>query len=469
MKILFINPALRPNNPKCVPNVGLVYVASAVERAGIDLEIIDIDAHRFSEEQIEKQIRTKRYDAVGIGTLVSGYKWVKNVANVIKKHKPNVPIIVGNTLGTSVPELLLQKASVDICCLGEGDETIVDILSAINDGRALATVNGIMFIQDGEVYKTTPRPVIQEIDLIPFPNYDLFDIEIYLKKSKYFVPSHGMLDIPFDELIAFPVNTTRGCPHKCTFCFHAFKNERYRWRSPENIVQEMRLLKSKYNINFIHFWDELTFSGKKQSKRFVDVLLAENLDIYWIASCRAGLLKEDDYPLIEKYKKARCHGLTFALENANEDIRRAMNKKNSVESFINQCHILKRAEINTFNQVIFGYPQETLSTISETFEVLRKCKIYPSVGYLLPLPGTPMFDYAIEHDYIKDVEDFLMIMGDRQDLRINMTKMSNEEMESAVERHLIQLSEDLEMGIEREKLIKTGTWQSVDKTEEDIS
>lgn len=458
MKILFINPSLRPDSPKCIPNVGLAYVASAVERAGIDLEIIDIDANRYTEEQVEKQIRTKKYDAVGIGTLSSAYRWTKNITNVIKTHKPNVPIIVGNILGTSIPKLLLERTYVDIACLGEGDETVVDIISAFDKGLPLDSVNGIMYKNSNEIVETSPRALIGNIDDIPFPNYDLFDMEIYLEKSKWHVASPDQLGMPFENIVAMPVNTTRGCPYRCTFCFNAFQSDKFRLRSPANIIAEIELWKTKYGVNFVNFWDELTFFHRKQTEKFVDLMNEKNINIHWIASCRSELLKKDDNCLAEKLRNAGCHGLTFALENANEEIRRAMNKRNSVEGFINQCRILKQAGINTYNTVIFGYPQETSETIAETFNVLAKCNDYPSVGYLLPLPGTPMFDYAIEHGYIKDVEDYLMIMGDRQDLRVNMTGMTNEEMESAVEGHLIRLSEKLKLGIEKEKLIKTRTW-----------
>jgi len=466
MNVLLINPAVRPDSPRLLPNVGLGYIASAIHRAGIDLEILDIDVHRFTEEQIEKLLRIKKYDAVGIGTLVSQYKWCKSIAHLVKTVRPHVPIIVGNTLGTSVPETLLTKTDVDIVVLGEGDVTIVDLLTNINNGESLALVQGIWYKENGKIFKTPDRPVINNIDEIPFPNWDLFEIERYLEKSKLNIPVSERNPIPVEDMLAMPVTTARGCPFKCTFCYHAFQEKKYRHRSPENICAEIELWKNKYGANFINFWDELSFYYYKTTEQFADLMIEKNLGVYFAGSCRSDLLGRSDTDLdknreiARKLKKAGCVGLGYALENANKDILIQMNKKCDADEFVLQSMILQEAGIDCYTSLVFGYPQETKATIAETFEVLRKARIYPSVGYLEPMPGTPMYRYAIDHGFIKNEEDYLLIMGDRQDIRLNMTRMTSDQMEAAVKEHLIVLNKELETGLSESELIRTRTYRT---------
>ena len=463
MKILLINPAVRPDSPKLLPNVGLAYIATAIKNAGIDFEILDIDAYRYTEEEVEKLLRTKKFDAVGIGTLVSQYKWTKSIAHAIKGICPHAPIIVGNTLGTSIPEILLQKTDADIAVLGEGDVTIIDLLTKINNGAPLSTVLGICYKSDGKIFRTANREVIPNIDEIAFPNYDLFDIELYLEKSKQYVPISEKIPIPFEELVALPVSTARGCPFHCTFCYHAFQEKKYRHRSPENICAEMELWRTKYGVNFVNLWDELSFYKNKATERFADIMIEKDLGIYWIGSCRSDLLEAEDHEIAGKLKKAGCVGMGYALENANKEIQIAIDKGGHAdnEHFIRQSELFHEAGIDCYTSLVFGYPQETETSIKETFDVLRKARIYPSVGYLEPMPGTPMYKYAIDHGFINnDEEEYLMIMGDRQDVRVNMTKMTTEQMEAVVKEELIKLNKELETGLAEDQLIKTRVFRA---------
>lgn len=457
MKILFINPSIRPDSPKCLLNVGLAYVASAVERAGFDLEILDIDAHRFSPQEVERQIRTKKFDVVGIGTLVSHYKWTKEIAAVIRQYHKHVPIMVGNTLGTSVPKTLLEKTDVDITVLGEGDITAVEVLKAFNENRPLDEVQGICFKRDGNIIRTPARPVIPNIDQIPSPNYDLFEIEIYLEKSKWMIPAPETLPIPFEDLVAMPVNTARGCPFSCNFCYHAFQEQKYRYRSPENIANEAELWKAKYGANFITFWDELSFYHPKATERLADLFIERNLGVHFVASCRSELVNWDNIDVARKLKKAGCKGLGFSLESGNEEILKAMNKRNHVSDFITQAKVCHAAGIEVYTGLVFGYPQETSETIAETFGVLREARVYGSVGYLQPMPGTPMYEYAKRTGHIADDESYLLIMGDRQDLRINLSRLDSKEMEAVVYQHCVELNKALNVGLKENELIRTRT------------
>ena len=143
MNILVINLSLRPFSPVKVFPIGLGYVATSMKKAGYAFDLLDIDGHRYSDQQVEDFIRAKNYDVVCMGCIVTGYKFVKGLCDVIKQHHPHAKIIVGNSVATSIVDTLLTRTKADISVMGEGDETIVDLLNAIKTERDLESVQGI--------------------------------------------------------------------------------------------------------------------------------------------------------------------------------------------------------------------------------------------------------------------------------------------------------------------------------------
>jgi anaerobic magnesium-protoporphyrin IX monomethyl ester cyclase len=189
------------------------------------------------------------------------------------------------------------------------------------------------------------------------------------------------------------------------------------------------------------------------------MFIERDLNMKWEGTCRSELIDEEHVELAAIFKAAGCTGMGYSLENGNDEILKAMNKRNTTRDFTFQARALREAGIPTFTSVVFGYPQETEATIRETFDVLREAQVYPSVGYLQPMPGTPMFDLAVRTGHITDIEDYLTRMGDRQDLRVNMTTMSSEQMSSAIESELRRLNAELQIGLNEDELIKTRVYR----------
>lgn len=458
MKILLINVCIRPDTDKKIYPVGLGYVASSIWRAGFGLEIIDVDIHRYSDQQLEGILRKKDFDIVGFGCIVSGYKIIKNLCSMIKRINKDAIIVVGNSVATSIPHLLLSRTQADIAVMGEGDITVIELLKSLEEKRPLCEVSGIYFKNGDEIISTKPQIPISNLDSLPLPNWNLFEIDHYISESKNYVSE------PFpmakEQIRAFPLNTARGCVYKCTFCYHAFRDSKYRFRSSVSVAKEVKELKKLYNINYINFWDELTFFAKKQAEEFVDELLKEDLGIFWTASCRADLFKNgEDVKLAMKFKKSGCVGLGYSLESANIEIIQAMHKCIKKEDFAVQKEILDEAGIVSWTSLVFGYPQETEGTVRETMDFCYENDIYPSVGYLLPQPGTPMYQYSLHSGFIQDEEEYLLSMGDRQDLRINLTKIPNERFEYLIKEYLVRIRNKLNLSIPEGQLIKTGHYK----------
>ena len=452
-KVLLINVSLRPTSKNIYFPIGLAYITSAIKNAGFNFEIIDMDALRLSDIELERLIKGARFDVVAMGCIVTGYKHIKRLCHLIKRVH-NVPIIIGNSVATSIPHILLNKTNADIAVLGEGDITIIELLKALKDDTPLEDVKGIAFKKDGNVIFTREREIISSLDELPFINYDLFNMDIYLERFKLSISEP--YPIEFDQLKSFPINTARGCPFKCTFCYHVFRGKKYRYRSVENIIQEIEILKEKYGVNHVEFADELSLFSKSQAEKLADYFIEKKINVYWAANCRAGFFKENDIELAKKLKLAGCITLGYSLESADETILNAMDKKFNPDDFEIQTKILHQVGIVPTTSIVIGYPQETLETIQKTFDFCLRCKIYPSTGYLLPQPGTPMYDLAIERGLIKDEEEYLLKLGDRQDFTINLTTMAQEEIEKITRENLKKISQELNLGLNNENLIKTG-------------
>ena len=466
MKTLLINICLRPTSEKAIFPIGLACIATAMKNNGFDFEIYDLDVLRPSDEEIEEKIKNTEFDVVALGCLVSGYRHVKKLTEVIKKYH-DVPIVIGNSVAASIPKTLMDKTKVDVGVVAEGDETIIELLAAIRDKTPLEDVKGIFFRKNGETFFTERREVIQNIDDLPILDYDLFDMDVYLDKCKYLVPEP--YPVEFEKLVALPLNTSRGCPFQCTFCYHIFKGRKFRNRTIEHIGKEIKFLQEKYGVNYLMLSDELSFYSKERVKEFADYLIENDIKLFWDANCRAGLFKDtpEDLELVKRLRQSGCMYLGYSLESGAEEILKAMKKYISVKDFVDQTIVLKKGGIIPLTSLVIGYPQETPETIKKTFDVCESCGIYPSVGYLLPQPDTPMYTYALEKGLIKDEEEYLLMMGDRQDFTLNFTQMKQEEMERLVEDRLRNLSKKLKIDLHEHNLIKTGHY--VQKKPEELN
>ncbi len=463
MRILMINVSLRPGSARKWFPVGLSYVSSSVKRSGYEIDTLDLDAHPRSMEEMAEFVRRGEYDVIGMGCIVTGYKHIKELSALIKDVSPKATIVVGNSVASSISEILLARTEADIVVFGEGDETFPDLLNAISTNRDLSEVQGIAFIQNGNLIRTSDRPLIKDIDAIPHLIWDMFDIEFYIDSVSQNA-NEPLPPIPRDQIRAFSINTARGCPFQCTFCYHVFFGAKYRWRTPQSVIEEMKVLNSKYGINLFYLQDELTFFTAKQADEFASAMIKSDLNVWYDADCRSGMFYEDQHvEIAKKLKESGCLNLSYSLENASPEILKWMNKRATPEQFSRQREIMDRAGLATLTSLVFGYPNETKETIEATFQCCLENRIYPSAGYLLPQPGTPMYDYAREQRLITDEEEYLLAMGDRQDLRLNMTSMSDEELEETVQHGLKSISDALGIGLSEGKLLKTGHYRSVKK------
>lgn len=459
MRVLFINISLRPHSKKIIFPIGVAYIATAIHNAGHQLIFYDLDALRPTDKEIEAYMKKTKCDVVAMGCIVTGYRYVKKLCRIVKKYHPKVPIIIGNSVATSIPEVLLKNTKADIGVVGEGDITIVELLNALEKKTSLEDVKGIFFRKGKEIIFTPEREVIPDLAKLPMIKHDIFDMKVYLDRCRTNITEP--YPIPYDQLKALPVNTARGCIFNCTFCYHVFKRKRYRTRPIESICKEIKHLQKEYGVNYVQFFDELTLYSREQAMQFAEGIIKSGLKFWWNADCRAGLFREGDLDLALKLKEAGCLALGYSLESADKNILQDMNKFITVEQFEIQTRILQKAGILPMTSIVIGYPKETVRTMQRTFDVLYDLGVYPSTGYLLPQPKTVMYEYAKEKGLIPDEEAYMLKMGDRQDFTINLTNhLTRPQMEHIVLKNLKRISGKMKLGLDEKHMLKTGHYRS---------
>ena len=458
-KILFINPSLRLNSPTKFLPVGIASVMTYLDQHHFDFDFLDIDINEMEDERIEEYLENNRYDIVLSGSIVTHYKWMKWLTNTVRKYNRNSVIVIGNSVAGSIPKLFLQNSSADIAILGEGEITCLEVVkNIIANNNTWDNIDGLAYKdRNGNVIINKNRKGHKKLDDFPMINWGKFDTEKYFQKS--YAAAKAIDD---QKVRVMPVVTARGCAFRCTFCHFVFWNDPYRYRSPSNILAEIKRNIDEYQCNYISFWDDLSFASLAQAERFADAILASGLKFNWSAAVRVDLFGNPKHELrrrldvAKKFKLSGCQSLGFSLESANSEILKMMNKKIEGQYFIDQVALLDQVGITSMISVVFGYPIETRETISETFDMCLKAKVYPSIGYLLPLPATGMYDHALKHGFIKNEDKYLDSITERQDLCLNMTTMGDDEVKHLIAEGAEKLNTELKIGLSSGKLLKTG-------------
>ena len=425
--VLLINPIVREwAAPNCVPS-GLLYLSSVLKKEGHRVHILDWNGHRYAQSEIEEMIKTNAgaHDLIGVGGIVTTYGSTKLVTSTIKKYHPHVPVIVGGPLATSAPDLLLKNMDIDIVCIGEGELTIVDLVDNLEN---LSKVRGIAYRDGEEVNVNPPRELIRDLDTIPFPDYENLDtLEIYLKNPIGYLNKRKWVDgKSVSEIKSINIVSARGCPFSCNFCYSKYLGLVYRTRSVKNVVDEMEYVIKKFDCEYIHFTDELSFS-KQRIYEFCDELERRGLKVMWGGAFRIDILDRES---MEQMRDAGCRQLGCGIESFSPKMLKAMNKVADVKKVKENFVLAKKTMDNVDTSFIIGYPGETEETIQESIDACKSLGLAPNIIFFAtPYPKTVLYDVALERGLIRDEAKYLESL-DEQGARplINFTDLSTERL-----------------------------------------
>lgn len=436
MKILLINPPIREwAKPNVLP-LGLGYIASALRNSGHSVEVMDINAHRWSSDEVEKKIETADYDVVGIGAIVTVYRYVKWLIGILRRRHPDKKIMLGGSVGTSIPKIILEKTEADIVCKGEGEITVVELVNALQNGIDLKTVDGIWFKgQDGKIIINKGRSPVKDLDTIPLPAWDLFPMEIYLKNPVGAPNRNKWIDGNNDSNtpLSMNLNGTRGCPYQCIYCYHDFMGGGYRSRSPENIINEMKILYDRYGVRYFHFIDDEFCLKKSFMFDFCKKLKGTfTKDVSWGCAGRVNLMTED---LVAAMAESGCVLIGYGIESGSQKMLDAMKKGVTVQQAKDAIQLTKKYLGWADCSFMVGTPGENRDTIQETIEFCRDVDLAPEVIFFTtPYPGTALYELALRQGKIGNEEEYVLNLGEQgEKIRVNFTELSDDELWKAQE------------------------------------
>ncbi|GAC1311616.1 MAG: radical SAM protein [Mucilaginibacter sp.] len=273
------------------------------------------------------------------------------------------------------------KEGADFVIMGEPEHTLLELVDAVKNGREdFSGVNGLAYIREGHVVKTPGRPVLKELDSLPFPAWDLVDMELYrqtwIKHAGYF---------------SVNMSTTRGCPFKCNWCAKPIYGNRYNSRSPGNVVEEIKLLKRNFQIDHIWFCDDIFGLKPGWVLEFSRLLQKEKIKIKFKIQSRADLLAQED--TVKALAASGCENVWIGAESGSQKILDAMDKGITIGQIRLATQLMKDNGIKPSFFIQFGYPGEMKADISETISMINELlpfEIGISVSY--PLPGTSFYE-----------------------------------------------------------------------------
>ena len=411
MKVLLINPPVRQRQePSDIP-IGLGNIAAITRDEGHHIAFLDLNANRVPLQVAADEIAIDDYDIIGIGGLSSQYKEIKTILPVCRQIHPDALIVAGGGFVTYMPDKMLQlRPEIDVIVIGEGEETWKDILKEGPHGD-FAKVKGIAYrSENGKIIYTEPRPLISDIDKIPYPAYELLDLDKY---GKYYVYA----DTGGTNMRKSNIVTERGCPRQCTFCTH---NGMSRWdqivsigkekvreldddfgfqqiarfNSPQYVVDHMLHLAEKFNMEYVFIADENLTSNRKRTIELCNLMIEKGLPskVKWGTAGDAASVDDD---IISLMKKAGCTFITYGGESASDkvlkyDIQKGTTRKNNQDA----VDVMKRQGMEPLMTFMLGNPNENIDDILETTDFFIQNNLSCDPFICTPYPGTKLYlDY----------------------------------------------------------------------------
>ncbi|HHT19575.1 MAG: radical SAM protein [Euryarchaeota archaeon] len=386
MKVLLINPPYFNSKYKFIglvaPPLGIAYIAAVLEENDIDVEIIDAAALEMSWEALETQIQKSNPGLVAVTALTPTISNSLKTAQLAKKNCPEATIVMGGYHPSFNHQEMLENDYVDIVVIGEGEYTFPELVRTLEKGGDISKVKGIAY-QD---VITPPRPLIKDLDQLPFPARHLLPMDHY-----------KILNM---KLNTATIISSRGCPMQCSFCASAaLHGNRLRMRSAKNVVDEMEHLINDHDAGMIAFMDDTFTLKPNRVAEICDEIIKRELNIYWGCTARADTLSDE---LLRKLSESGCITLFLGVESADQQQLDKLNKQLTIEKIRQAFKLARKNDIRTIASVVLGMPGDTRESIERTIKFAKELNpSYAVFSLATPYPGTRFYQEAVQKNLIK--------------------------------------------------------------------
>ncbi len=406
MKVLFVTPKLgswATHGHHVAPNqMHAQWAAYARSKVEIIPEVLDCKALDIPFAEMLKIIKDKNPQVIVLGDILHSYggfavqKYFNDSAREIKKILKDVRIIVGGLWYSYLSkETLEDNPAIDFVVMGEGEITFAELISALNKGdKDLSNIAGLALRKNGKVVFGPVRELIEDLDILPIPAYDLFPMEKYVGHTYW---------KPFTEIV-----TSRGCTHGCTFCYEWSEHDprslnhfkRWRAKSAKKVIEEVEYLEKECGVKVIVIQEDNFNINPKRVKEFCEEKIKRNLKMKWVSlGCASDWIRlEKEIPLM---KKAGLFMAVFGIEVASDDELRKLDKGITVDEIYKTIEILRKNDIAIVGDIMIGFDHDNEEIIKKRFEFAEK--VDPDVmwvGYLTPPPGSPIWDDCVKKGWV---------------------------------------------------------------------
>jgi len=377
-----------------MPSLGLLSLAAVTRRAGVETHIVEASAMGLSYREVIEKLTAIRPDVVGLtATTLSVYN-AHETAKGVKEALPGTLTVVGGPHVSAVPEETLGRFPLfDMAVIGEGEDTVVELLDALSGGRGPSTVPGLAVRTDGKVMLTGPRPFIKELDSLPLPAWDLMP---------GFPAAFRPAPFRYRQLPAAILVTSRGCPNRCIFCDRTVFGRTCRFFSADYVMGMIKELRERYGVREIEFEDDTFVVNRARVMDICDRLKSSGWGMSWSCLGRVDTVSRD---MLKAMKGAGCWQISFGIESGDQGVLDLVEKKIKLEKAREALAWAKEAGLMTKGFFILGFPTETKATMQKTIDFAKGNAVDDiSVFKLTPLPGSKIYEMA--HNYGRFDDDW---------------------------------------------------------------
>ena len=377
MKVLLINPPY-PFEESPTPPFGIISLAAYLEREGVEVAVEDYIVQPYSRERARQALNSIRPDVVGATAVTMNVKRALSILRDYKEENPEIVTVMGGPhVSFDAEAILTDHPFLDYIVRGEGEITFTETLRALGAGSSLEGIEGISLRLDGAVRHNPARPLIPDINVLPYPARHLISLSRY-------------------RALGFPINmvTSRGCPNKCIFCVGSrMVGRRVRYLDVSRVVDEFELL-STMRFRQINIVDDLFTANKNRCISICEEIMRRGIRHRWTAFARVDTVSRE---LLSAMKAAGCATLCFGIESGNQEILDLVKKNITLEKARAAVDLCNETGIEPMTSYILGLPGETPETVRKTMEFARS--LSPMYGYhiLAPFPGTEVREKAAEY------------------------------------------------------------------------
>lgn len=385
-KIAFIKPYQKLTYTSMGAPMGVMYLSSVLKIKGHDTCLLDLRLHPKKPRLVIDWLREVQPDLVGISAFSSEADAAHEISGMIKEAFPDMTIVVGGPYPSTAPERVMADPNVDYCIRGEAETSFPLLVDHIVEGQGLPReVPGAVFRDNGEVVQNPPGDLIDDLDTIPMPDWELIDHEAYFYK-----PRNGLF---YMHKAYMPIFTSRGCPYQCIYCHHIF-GKKFRPHSVERTLEEIGILYNHYGIRELQIFDDIFNLDKERASEICKGIIesGNSIALNFPNGLRADKM---DHDLIKIFKQAGTFKITYAVETASPRLQKLIKKNMDLEKAKEIMELTDREGVFQSGYFMVGFPTETEEEVWQTIHYARDSRLHAANFFVVnAFEGTGLADLA---------------------------------------------------------------------------